>query len=170
MKASKKYESTHKRKRAYSHEYYVRNKEAILKSARRWQEKNKSKLKEYRRLHNKKWYQNNKEKSKENYRKYRLRPDFKVKARAYVNEYNYKLRERAILLLGGRCVKCGFSDHRALQFDHINGGGNRERNSGIRAGAHLHRRVLKGNHEGLQLLCANCNWIKRYENNELHHL
>ena len=70
--------------------------------------------------------------------------------------------------MGGKCVRCGFSDPRALQIDHINGGGSKERKERGFNG-NFHRHVLKSfiNKENkYQLLCANCNWIKRVENNE----
>jgi RNase P subunit RPR2 len=73
-------------------------------------------------------------------------------------------RKKAIEMLGGKCVRCGFTDWRALQFDHIKGKVEVPR-------PHEHvwqtlRKVLSGDFEGLQLLCSNCNWIKRYENGE----
>jgi len=36
------------------------------------------------------------------------------------------IRKLALETLGGKCIKCGFSDSRALQVDHINGGGKKE--------------------------------------------
>ena len=67
-------------------------------------------------------------------------------------------------MLGGKCVRCGFSDWRALCFDHINGDGNKERT--FKSSHTTLRRVLKGRIEGIQLLCYNCNQIKKIENNE----
>ena len=76
-------------------------------------------------------------------------------------------RKKVFEILGNVCTKCGFSDVRALQIDHINGGGTRWRN------AHKHNSsyytevdVIKNNGQGYQLLCANCNWIKREERKE----
>lgn len=71
--------------------------------------------------------------------------------------------------LGGICLKCGFSDSRALQIDHINGGGYTERKLYPTNPKKYYSDILKSinNNEGkYQLLCANCNWIKRFENNE----
>jgi hypothetical protein len=86
--------------------------------------------------------------------------------RAYHNARRKQLREQVIEFLGGKCCKCGFSDWRALQVDHVNGGGCHE----IRT-THKEtywKRILKGEEKGkYQLLCANCNWIKRYTNDEL---
>jgi hypothetical protein len=89
-----------------------------------------------------------------------------------------KIRERIVTLLGGRCnsSECrwvgidgiqGCDDLRCLQIDHIFGNGREEA-------------LLKGNsyqqykqilddpdkRSKYQLLCANCNWIKRRVNNE----
>jgi len=73
--------------------------------------------------------------------------------------------------LGGKCAKCGFDDYRALQIDHINGDGYKERKSkGVGqkyiGNCNTVKKVCKGELKNYQLLCANCNWIKRYENNE----
>jgi hypothetical protein len=66
-------------------------------------------------------------------------------------------------MLGGKCVHCGFSDWRALQIDHIHHvGKNREKQNVI------NNKILMGETEDYQLLCANCNWIKRHEEREFH--
>ena len=78
--------------------------------------------------------------------------------RKSINEYRRKQRLAAIAILGGVCKKCGFSDVRALQIDHINGGGVKELKKVIRS-------VLNKENK-YQLLCANCNWIKRVLNKE----
>jgi len=76
-----------------------------------------------------------------------------------------RTREAVIDKLGGACVICGFSDYRALQIDHVNGGGTADRKVyGHRYG--FLRRVLDDTNNTYQLLCANCNWIKRWENHE----
>ncbi len=79
--------------------------------------------------------------------------------------YRIKMRNKILETAGGaKCCKCGFTDIRALQIDHVNGGGRKEnlnRNS-------LKRIVttIKENPNKYQVLCANCNWIKKHENNE----
>ena len=75
------------------------------------------------------------------------------------------IRLLAIQKLGGACKHCGFSDIRALQIDHINGGGVKERKELGSEGAC--KLVISGQDNNMyQLLCANCNWIKRAERNE----
>ena len=76
-----------------------------------------------------------------------------------------EMRKSVISKLGNVCVICGFSDYRALQIDHINGGGSKHRKS-FSSNISFLRDVLKDNGTKYQLLCANCNWIKRFQNNE----
>jgi hypothetical protein len=81
-----------------------------------------------------------------------------------MNKYHQAKRAAAIAHLGGKCLHCGFADLRAVQIDHVNGGGGKElRGPGGKYAMYL--RVLAGD-PGYQALCANCNWIKRAERNE----
>lgn len=75
--------------------------------------------------------------------------------------YQQKTRQRVIDKLGSKCAKCGFADSRALQVDHVEGDGWKDR--GNQYG--MYKKILAGQ-EGYQLLCANCNWIKRSINDE----
>jgi hypothetical protein len=65
------------------------------------------------------------------------------------------------------CVKCGFDDIRALSIDHINGGGYQEMKN--LSAKQRYKLVLQTKKEKnkYQLLCANCNWIKRFEDKEV---
>lgn len=79
-----------------------------------------------------------------------------------------KIRMAVLSILGSKCLNCGFSDVRALQIDHINGGGAKERKSIKSVTAyykHIIDSVIKGEYK-YQLLCANCNVIKRIINQE----
>jgi hypothetical protein len=60
-------------------------------------------------------------------------------------------------------VKCGFSDKRALQVDHIDGGGAQHRR--VTSLQQQFHDILTHPHL-FQILCANCNCIKRVENSE----
>lgn len=72
-------------------------------------------------------------------------------------------------MYGEKCARCKFSDKRALQLDHVNNDGAKNRVSrktGMRVtkcerawydAAKAYRP------DKYQILCANCNWIKRYE-------
>ena len=77
------------------------------------------------------------------------------------------LKERIFELLGDRCARCGFSDPRALQVDHKKAGAG-GRDGKYRSGHPLYAAILRGdkNPADFQILCANCNWIKSFENKE----
>jgi hypothetical protein len=80
-----------------------------------------------------------------------------------------KRRVEIIRLLGGKCVKCGFSDIRALQIDHLNGGGCKEYQA-ARNSYDYYRKILekvKAGSKEYQVLCANCNTIKKHVNKEV---
>lgn len=83
--------------------------------------------------------------------------------------YYYKVRGRSYELLGNKCSKCGNSDKRVLQIDHIPGGGS-SRKLVNRSGQGARKRILNEIEAGskdYQLLCANCNIIKKFENQEI---
>jgi len=107
---------------------------------------------------------------KEYSKEYRNRPKVKEQHRKRQRIYNKRLRERVLKLLGNKCANpfnlphpnwC--NDQRCLQIDHIHGNGINE--DSRRGTAKYHRKVLK-DLSPYQLLCANCNWIKRSKNKE----
>jgi len=74
-----------------------------------------------------------------------------------------KARETLLSLLGAKCKHCGFCDKRALQIDHVNGGGIKDR---ARRGGNYYSSILNdvlGGSLEFQILCANCNTIKKVE-------
>ena len=90
--------------------------------------------------------------------------------RKYYKEYMRGIRKKALAMLsaGGeiKCKRCGFNDIRALQIDHVDGGGGTDRKT--RQSTCLHLDIVRGrNSSNVQILCANCNWIKRHENGEI---
>lgn len=99
----------------------------------------------------------------------KYRENNRAKVRESQRKYHKRIKTELFNLLGNKCVKCGFEDKRALQIDHINGGGVKELK--LYSTKDYRRVVLKSlqNKENkYQLLCANCNWIKRDTNNELY--
>lgn len=85
-------------------------------------------------------------------------------------KYRKSTRERILDKYGRRCNNpaCqwlnadgtrGCTDTRCLQLDHIDGGGNKERDELSGVGVYL--KALNDMTNSYQLLCANCNWIKR---------
>ncbi len=148
---------------------------------RRYAQDNKEQIREY----HKKYYQANKGKlrkqQKARYDIIKDNPDRKLreyKRRRQWWEENkelhrgiartawHKLKKEVLIYYSNRemrCAKCGFADIRALSLDHIGGGGCE------------HRRQIKnfyswlrknGYPRGYQVLCMNCQFIKRAENNE----
>ena len=79
--------------------------------------------------------------------------------------YRRNLRRKALNLLGGKCIQCGFDDWRALHIDHVGSGGTTDtKGNPIKP---QHDIIAGRNLEKYQLLCANCNAIKRYTHNEV---
>lgn len=77
-------------------------------------------------------------------------------------------RNNLFQILGDKC-SCGFDDKRALQFDHINENGLKDlkRFGNKNAMLYYYSKHPEEAREKLQILCANCNWIKRAEKNEI---
>ena len=87
------------------------------------------------------------------------------------------LKESVYVKLGNKCSNpaCqwlnsdgtrGCTDKRCLQIDHRLGDGAVDRKSGSQGSNSFLRRVLMDETNRYQLLCANCNWIKRKVNGE----
>jgi hypothetical protein len=78
-----------------------------------------------------------------------------------------KLRHELINCLGGKCVSCGYDKNIAgLVLDHKNGDGHQDRKEKGSRIARYYIKHLDEAHEKLQVLCATCNQIKSYEENE----
>ena len=91
---------------------------------------------------------------------------YNVYMSCYLTDLYRKSRAQVIFHLGAACTKCGFdADWRALQIDHVNGGGVSDRRS--KSWKKYFDSVLTCTTGEYQLLCANCNFIKRYEKNEV---
>ena len=90
-------------------------------------------------------------------------------SRSRGNEKRYRdnIRKNALQAYGGKCVRCNFNDWRALQIDHINGGGAKERRDSKIGAYKFYKQITENvDLDKYQILCANCNWIKKHENNE----
>jgi len=80
------------------------------------------------------------------------------------------IRTKIVDLLGAKCCRCGFSDVRALQIDHVLGNGCKERKTMSQSklyGKIYNLIATKKDFGRYQILCANCNWIKKHENKEI---
>jgi hypothetical protein len=82
------------------------------------------------------------------------------------------LKTRVFKLLGNKCTNpncrhlnedgtLGCTDQRLLQVDHPNGGGTEEF---FKLGTYgVYRKILRVGGVGYRLLCAQCNWLHRFE-------
>lgn len=146
--------------RIASKKYYDKNKKLISERQKKyhsteefktWREDNRHKYKDKERALAREYYHRNKE-------------SIKVKMRSKRKELRAEIFQR----LGSVCSSCGFSDIRALQVDHVNGGGNKLRKDmgDIKHTKSILCSIIEGSKE-YQILCANCNWIKRHTNKEI---
>lgn len=76
--------------------------------------------------------------------------------------YYRELKSEIFAFFGNKCnwLGCEWTDPRALQIDHVNGGGRKEVKE---IGTHRMYRKVRDNPTGYQLLCANHNQIKKHE-------
>ena len=73
-----------------------------------------------------------------------------------------ELKQQVYRALGNKCAKCGYdSDSRAFQIDHLYDDGYKERMQSRRLASYYKSIIAHGSQEKYQLLCANCNQIKR---------
>ena len=112
----------------------------------------------------KKWYEANIDRARLLKRQSmrRLRAENPEKYNAQSKAAKAKERERLFEIYGHECVRCGFSDKRALTLDHIHNNGNTERAELGERGVY---RKAKAFHQPdmYQILCMNCQFIKRTE-------
>lgn len=133
--------------------------------------KNDPHYKEVRKRIRIKYVATHKEVIRERRKKYEKANPEKIKA--WSRKTNRNIRLFTIQLLGGKCVRCGNTDIRVLQVDHINGDGAKHRKEFNNKHSVLRAVILKELKSNLieakkryQLLCANCNWIKVWEKKE----
>jgi hypothetical protein len=141
---------------------------AKISKSRTGEDRTPEERKQQKQQHTKNWLVSHPEQVKEYDKKY-------LSNRALNNQRRrQKLRHEVIQKMGGKCSSpncrwvnddgsTGCTDERLLQIDHVNGGGYRERKE-LHVEAYL-KKVLN-NSFGYQLLCSNCNWLKRCINNE----
>lgn len=121
-----------------------------------------------------KWLQN----------KYHTDPKFRKQHLKKVSMYQkiriQKQKDELYKKLGGYCCncdgkncwhekKCDITDFRVLQLDHINGGGRKEEKKTNKYGSAKYSMYLKipNINNKLQILCSNCNWVKKHNNKEI---
>jgi hypothetical protein len=138
------------KKREYDKRYREKNREKVLAYYREYNASRRAKKRKYNQA-------------------YMDDPKKAEKKRAYDRQYNRrrraKQRQDIFDALGGaKCARCGFDDIRALQIDHVLGNGYEERKL-YPTTTQYYKKILAAIVEGsedYQVLCANCNQIKRY--------
>jgi hypothetical protein len=94
------------------------------------------------------------------------RKEVYIPARLRVNQFNMEMKRRVFQHYGGKCVKCGFEDIRALELHHENQDGKEHRTQlGINAhgGMSFYRAIELANYpkwEGVVIVCSNCHRIE----------
>lgn len=159
----------------YMREYYQNNKEDILKRIKANYKKNAEKIIMNKKLNRKERYIKDKDTLQKYYLKNRKKILIIMKKYRDINkeqinkvkrnwwkEKTPPIRQKLFQILGNKCCRCGYSDIRALQLDHLLGDGYLERN---KSNKYYVENPLEAIFK-FQLLCANCNWIKRVEQKE----
>lgn len=102
------------------------------------------------------WKQNNPEKLRASIQKQNKETQLRRR-----RLYYWKIKIKALDILGRTCIICGESDMRVLQINHLNGLG---KNEGLRSDT-MYRAIVNGTRtiNDLDLRCANCNWKYEYE-------
>jgi hypothetical protein len=130
--------------------------------SREWKLRNKKRVSEY----NKQYYKENQDYEIQRAREYRIKN---------IEQHNNWSKTRTLYfkniiydILGRKCVRCGYDDDiDCLQLDHINGNGRKQRGSKSIRNFYCY---YASNHDiiksDLQILCVNCNWLKRLEDRE----
>lgn len=116
-----------------------------LRSIKKWQDKNPTKVSGYKR----RWAKNN-------------RIEAGIVSKGYKTRKRVSVKELVMAVYsGGRCACCGETEPSFLTLDHINNDGKKHRKEVGRTGAPFYSWLVKnGFPPGLQVLCANCNMSK----------
>lgn len=146
--------------------YYYKNRDARLKEMHDYKERNKEKLVVY----DKKYREENKEllrqRSKDGHKKFREKERAHCRAHREDRIADRKRIKTKVFehYSGGdiKCKKCGNVDMKVLCLDHINFVPISEKRKD-----NYWSLMVRGYPEGFQVLCYNCNFRKRSEDNEL---
>ncbi len=172
-KYQKEYRKNNKeRVDGYFKKYRKNNREKLLKGYKIYHLKNAEKGKKYAKEYRKNNLEKCKNSNKRSYLKHKEKrlvqhKEYRKMNSDCIHKYRVKHRLEAMAILGEICIKCGFNDLRGLQIDHINGGGSKIRR--IQKSNNYYKNILnevKNGSKEYQILCANCNQIKKYTDKE----
>lgn len=126
--------------------------------------KDKEKQKQAQREADKRYYAKHPDKVREKARNYQRRrwTNRREEALKYQRDYRAKVREKTLLDYGGKCTCCGETDLHFLTFDHINGGGMKERRLTKLTGSTFCLSLQRKHRTDIQVLCFNCNCARYF--------
>jgi len=152
-----KHDADFKAKRAKNtRDYRARNVDKLNKYKRTWRKKRYAEHRDEILAKNRRWKQNRTPEQVDAYNKKTVA--WKAGVKREVLEH-YSNGEQAA------CAVCGYNDIRALSIDHVNGGGRQHRES--INGYHIYPWLRKNDYpEGFQVLCMNCQFVKKAEQTE----
>lgn len=133
--------------KAYRRQHYLKTREKSIEYASRWNKEHADRVRN------------------------RARASYKVNVEK-LRKTKREIRLKLLRLLGDRCVFCGYDKNElALQIDHIDGSGasDKRRFKGNATGYRYYLNHPEMAKDRLQILCANCNTIKRFEKREINH-
>jgi len=85
-----------------------------------------------------------------------------ARSRLFISENVRQARRNLLKEMGNRCVRCACAEYEALHIDHVHDDGHKT--WGSRGGSRLlYFKIIRQQPDRFQLLCANCNWLKRLE-------
>lgn len=97
-------------------------------------------------------------------------PKYKAQAKYYAKTNQWRKdrrvikRKEVIVGYGGKCVCCGEAEWKFLTLDHPNSDGQKDRAKYRMQLDQLYGYVIANNFpKEYQLLCMNCNWVRRYD-------
>lgn len=151
---------------------YWKRKGDWIKERRKFYNIDQENKKRYAREYKRVWNVGNKEKVLQyrvvTERKRSKDPGRRTYCRELSRRKAWELRLSVLAHLGGKCAECGCMDFRCLQVDHLHGNGTKELKT-VRLSRRYKKILLSKPGDEYQLLCANCNWIKRWELREYHY-
>jgi len=159
----------------YMREYQRKYRADHLEQCREYEQ---NRNKEHRKEYIRKYCQTHRKQIRIRWKRYKERNLEKVRkiAREGARQRRKLVRLEIFSLLGNKCsnpnclVPNGCSDSRCLQIDHVRGGGSGNDKKARNRPSTFYLKILKEIKAGskdYQLLCSNCNWIKRFENHEV---
>lgn len=161
----RKYYREHKSQRAdYAHKYTLSHKEEKREYDQMRRKKLSAELKQYGKLYR----INNRDKILKQGKEWRKKHRDTKAIRMKKSNYDLKIKVLSHYSNGYMCCAfCGYSNPVALSIDHVEGDGAKHRRELRAAHTHLYQWLVNSNFpKGFQVLCMNCQYVKRHFRNE----